>query len=330
MELNIRYYTCKICNTSKEKELISHNKAKDSLGNIIYNNTCYDCANKRKLENSVKVAKPRDPLHTCKKVECSECKKSVNKINIGYYCKNEAFIYADENGRKWSGKKCPDCSQDYYKQYRAQLPKKEKETRACENCSKEFLAISKSQKFCSKECGWSANNKKNYKYKKQKNLIHSKSCVTCSTEFKTNKHNAKFCQESCKKKLSIKYKPKPKPKKEYIKNCKHCNKEFKTNRKHKQFCKPGHMPSSIKSRKQRKKRDRYYTKFKNPLSKSYKKEIIQIYENKPDGMEVDHIVPRNHPDVCGLHVPWNLQYLTREENQEKSNGWIPEIILKIS
>lgn len=35
--------------------------------------------------------------------------------------------------------------------------------------------------------------------------------------------------------------------------------------------------------------------------------------------EVDHIVPSNHPLVCGLHVETNLQVITEFENITKSN-----------
>ena len=37
--------------------------------------------------------------------------------------------------------------------------------------------------------------------------------------------------------------------------------------------------------------------------------------------EVDHIIPSNHPLVCGLHVENNLQILTEEENIIKSNSF---------
>lgn len=38
-----------------------------------------------------------------------------------------------------------------------------------------------------------------------------------------------------------------------------------------------------------------------------------------DGAQVDHIVPRTHPLVSGLHVPWNVQVLEPTLNIRKRN-----------
>ena len=55
------------------------------------------------------------------------------------------------------------------------------------------------------------------------------------------------------------------------------------------------------------------------LSEAQIAEIKQIYETCPYGYEVDHIIPINGKEVRGLHVPWNLQYLTIGDNRRKSN-----------
>ena len=35
--------------------------------------------------------------------------------------------------------------------------------------------------------------------------------------------------------------------------------------------------------------------------------------------EVDHIWPIKQKNYCGLHVPWNAQFVTKSENRRKSN-----------
>jgi len=62
------------------------------------------------------------------------------------------------------------------------------------------------------------------------------------------------------------------------------------------------------------------------LLEEHKKEMRAIYATarmmtklSGDKYTVDHIIPLNGDNVCGLHVPWNLQILVHEKNCAKGN-----------
>lgn len=55
--------------------------------------------------------------------------------------------------------------------------------------------------------------------------------------------------------------------------------------------------------------------------------IKVIYENCPEGDEVDHIYPLQGKLVSGLHVPENLQYLLASKNRSKQHKFTPLIII---
>lgn len=55
------------------------------------------------------------------------------------------------------------------------------------------------------------------------------------------------------------------------------------------------------------------------LSKENQIKILDLYDARPPGHHVDHIIPLRGKIVSGLHVHWNMQYLLAKENMKKSN-----------
>lgn len=84
---------------------------------------------------------------------------------------------------------------------------------------------------------------------------------------------------------------------------------------------PQEVKASTKHR-----RDKHKQATPKWLTQDHKKQIRQLYVDAMIASRVtgtpyvvDHIVPLRGDGVCGLHVPWNLQIMTREENLKKSN-----------
>lgn len=69
------------------------------------------------------------------------------------------------------------------------------------------------------------------------------------------------------------------------------------------------------------------------LTEEHKRQIKSMYEHAKDcnsvgegRYEVDHIVPLQGENVCGLHVPWNLQVIPMDINRAKNNRYDPDDI----
>lgn len=101
-------------------------------------------------------------------------------------------------------------------------------------------------------------------------------------------------------------------------HCVHCKKTSELNKRY-----PGYRNAKEGRRRE--------GAVSSVLSIIHRTEIREVYKDAQiktmiTGVahQVDHIIPLNHPDVCGLHVPANLCILTANDNREKSNSFDPD------
>tara|TARA_R110000796_G_C14470746_1_gene425541 strand:+ start:64 stop:1029 length:966 start_codon:yes stop_codon:yes gene_type:complete len=55
------------------------------------------------------------------------------------------------------------------------------------------------------------------------------------------------------------------------------------------------------------------------LTEEHYRQIAEIYATCPKDNDVDHVVPLQGKTICGLHVPWNLEYMEKLDNISKGN-----------
>jgi hypothetical protein len=164
----------------------------------------------------------------------------------------------------------------------------------CKNCNKIYIPKSNNSKYCSSSCKYKSYRKGKTYRKRYEEYIKSESFVNSQNKYRLSEHGSKKIKETRKK-----YQP--------IVNlkCRIYRKTHKGKRLANYHCalrysrKKQRMPKSI--------------------SEEEKNKIKLFYFNRPNGYEVDHIIPLCGKNVSGLHILSNLQYLSAEENRIKNN-----------
>jgi len=227
--------------------------------------------------------------------------------------------------------------------------RKPKEIRTCSVCTEAFEARDINSRYCSDKCVKLKNIERAKKYRTPA-LKVTGVCVICKSEFVGPK-GKKYCSSSCSKKASRK--PRPKKSSRSL-DCPSCGLSFETSHPTKKFCsrKCNRMSPEYKarqraytikvkderedsglSRNKRSKTEAY--KLNRKLSKRTRdkrvrqatlscvnpKDFADLEARRGLDQDLDHIIPLNHELVCGLNVPWNIQILTKSENNLKSNSF---------
>lgn len=77
--------------------------------------------------------------------------------------------------------------------------------------------------------------------------------------------------------------------------------------------------TSVRKRRHREATPKWITKEQKLAMRQTYLLAMSLTKTTSEKYVVDHIIPLISADVCGLHVPWNLRVITREENLQKSN-----------
>ncbi len=249
---------------------------------------------------------------------CEDCydpsKLKVSSIEFKK-CDNCDITYSTrKNRRRFCSSSCRD---EFHRNKKALIYKK-----ICPICNEEFETSMKNKKYCSKEC--------------QLKVVHppkkTRTCQKCGEDF-IGFYTQRFCSAECSMKIKKENrcpdcgisipvrrkkcdscKPKYTKKPVITKTCPTCGGSFRSSNERKLYCKKTCHPSHKESKRLRKRTTR-----KAKLSIEPWSSITSYKENRPEGYHLDHIIPLNHENVCGLHNTWNFQWLSAKDNINKSN-----------
>ena len=80
--------------------------------------------------------------------------------------------------------------------------------------------------------------------------------------------------------------------------------------------------NSVRKRRHKNATPLWVTKEQKLAMRQLYLEAMRLTKITGERYVVDHIIPLINPNVCGLHVPWNLRVITQEQNLRKSNKLI--------
>ena len=167
----------------------------------------------------------------------------------------------------------------------------------CCYCNKEYITNSNNSKYCSSRCKYKDYRTRNTY--KERNAIYVK-----SKNFLNSQKKYRISEKGQRKKREMytKYYP------TYLIKARIWNKTEKGKRSKNYHC-------ALRYARKKNRTPKWLTK--EDMNK-----IKEIYNNRPNGYEVDHIIPLCSKNVSGLHIPENLQYLKAEINRTKNNKFI--------
>ncbi len=306
--------TCTKCHI--EQSIFNFSKSNKTIDS--YRTICKNCCN---LENRLyKKLKKQNATKSCKvcnkefpiknsKVCSEECSKQ-NKLNSYLIPKSEIkckicdIIFIGMKSQNVCSKDCKIIIKNRQEKFYKNKNKKEIE---CKNCNIKFIPLHKSILTCSETC----KMVRTYSIKKVYYDFHSN----------TLSQNAKLYRKKNPEKTR---KIAAKSRQKHLEKCKEATRNWNRNNRERIRNNPKYpyYRSMTDLRRRKAKKQSVPTWLTNEM----KLQISQIYKersrlSKENGIvyHVDHIIPLSGKTVCGLHVPWNLQIISAEENLKKGN-----------